>query len=465
MSATRAQPEPASRMLARFAAALSLADVPAAVRDRAKLHILDALGLGLASNAYDYARCAVAGVAAMGTSGTCSVLGRSERFDVRDAALINGILIHGLDFDDTHLASIVHPTCTSLPCALSLAEALGASGKELLTAFLAGAETAIRIGGAVHGGFHHAGFHATGVVAHFASAITAGRLLRLNEDRMVAAQGIAGSTASGIQVFLEEGAWTKRFHPGWAAVAGITAARLAEHGFLGPSRPYEGRFGLFETHLQGEAKRVDLDELTADLSEAWRFGDTALKPYPVCHFIHGCADAAIELHGQIASEDIVKVEAFLPQPTLHIIAEPAELKERPTTDYEAKFSAQFVVAACLLKGRFGLPDLRPDALADSEVRALALKVRCRADPESAFPTYFSGGVEVTLRDGRILKRHVMVNSGAGERAMGADAVAAKFMASATMSIPAAQAERIRDAVLVLEDVAATDLMALLRSGG
>ena len=127
------------------------------------------------------------------------------------------------------------------------------AGRRCSLPFLAGAETAIRIGAAVKGGFHHVGFHATGVVAHFASAIAAGRLLHLSEDQIVAAQGIAGSTASGIQVFLEEGAWTKRFHPGWAAVAGITAARLAEHGFVGPSRPYEGKFGLFETHLQGEA--------------------------------------------------------------------------------------------------------------------------------------------------------------------------------------------------------------------
>ena len=456
--------EPPSRKLSRFAANLNLAHVPAPVRDRARLHILDGLGLGLASNAYDYGRRAVAGVAAMGAGGACSVLGCAVRLEVRDAALINGILIHGLDFDDTHLSSIVHPTAASLPCALSLAESLGASGEALLTAYLAGAETAIRVGAAVKGGFHHVGFHATGVVAHFASAIAAGRLLHLNEDQLVAAQGIAGSTASGIQVFLEEGAWTKRFHPGWAAVAGITAARLAEHGFLGPSRPYEGKFGLFETHLQGEAQRVNLDELTAGLGEVWRFAETALKPYPVCHFIHGCADAAIELHGQIDTQDILKVEAFLPQPTLHIIAEPAALKERPSTDYEAKFSAQFVVAVCLLKGRFGLSDLQPQALADPQVLALALKVQCRADPETAFPTYFSGGVVLTLRDGRILRRHIRVNSGAGERSMETAAVTSKFMSAATMTIPVPQAERIRDAVLALENVPVLDLMALLRSG-
>jgi 2-methylcitrate dehydratase PrpD len=456
---------PAARQIARFAAGFRLTEVPEAVRHRAKLHILDALGLALASNAQDYGKRTIEGVCAMSASegggGSCSVIGRSERLGVRDAALVNGVLIHGLDFDDTHLASIIHPTATSLPAALALGESLGASGAQVLAAFLAGAETSIRIGLAVDGGFHHVGYHATGVVSHFASAVTAGRLLDLDEDQLTAAQGVTGSTAAGIQVFLEEGAWTKRFHPGWGAVAGITAAQLAKHGFKGPSRPYEGKFGLFDTHLHGEDVAPAL--LTEGLGKIWHFGETALKPYPVCHFIHGCADAAIDLFPEIGGVEISDVKAFLAQPTLHIIAEPAEAKENAKTEYEAKFSAQFVIAACLLRGFFGLPDLLPDALADRGVQALARKVKCFEDPDSAFPTYFSGGVEVSLADGRVLKRHIRVNSGAGERAMGTEAVAAKFLSSASLSIPAVQAERIRDAVLALEDVSARELMALLRA--
>jgi 2-methylcitrate dehydratase PrpD len=442
---------------------MRLADVPQAVRERAKLHILDALGLGFASHVYDFGRSALAGARALGPGGPCAAIGCPDGFEVRDAALLNGILVHGLDFDDTHLASIVHPTTTSLPVALSLGQSVGASGEALLSAFLAGAETAIRVGAAVKGGFHHVGFHATGVVAHFGSAIAAGQLLGLTEDQLVAAQGIVGSTASGIQVFLEEGAWTKRFHPGWAAVAGITAARLAQNGFVGPSRPYEGKFGLFQTHLHEGLDHVDMAALTDGLGETWRFGETALKPYPVCHFIHGCADAAIELHGEISADDIVEVKAFLPEPTLHIIAEPAEAKEHPTTEYEGKFSAQFVVASCLIKGRMGLPDLQPDAFADPQIMALTAKVKCFADPESRFPTYFSGGLEVTLRDGRKLRRHVAVNSGAGERSMTSDEVVAKFMASATMTASKAQAERVCEAVLDLERTSAAELASRLRA--
>lgn len=465
MSAPHTDTVPPARSLARLAAGLRLADVPSAVRERARLHILDAIGLGFASHAYDYAKSAIAGVAAIGASGDCTVLGVARGFEVRDAALLNGVLVHGLDFDDTHLASIIHPTATALPAALALAQSLDASGEDLLAAFLVGAETGIRIGAAVDGGLHHVGFHATGVVAHFASAITAGKLLGLSEDQLVAAQGIAGSTASGIQVFLEEGAWTKRFHPGWGAVAGITAARLAQHGFKGPSRPYEGRFGLFETHLQQEAGHVKAGALTEGLGELWRFGETALKPYPVCHFIHGCADAAIELHREIAGAEIVGVQAFLPQPTLHIVAEPAEQKERPTTDYEGKFSAQFVIASCLLKGAFGMADLLPEAFADPKILALTAKVKCQADPDSAFPTYFSGGVDVTLADGRTLRRHVRINSGAGERAMTTEAVVAKFMGSATLTLSRARAQQVCETVLDLERIPARELAAALRGDG
>lgn len=454
------QPDSASRLLARFTASLRLEDVPAPVRTRAKLHILDALGAGLASNGQEFAGKCAAGVRALGSPGDCSVVGREERLELRDAALLNGILIHGLDFDDTHLESIIHPTATSLPVALTLGESLGTSGADLLTAFLAGVETSIRTGGAARGGFHHVGYHATGVISHFASAVTAGKLLGLDENQITAAQGIAGSTAAGIQVFLEEGAWTKRFHPGWGAVAGITAARLASEGFKGPSRVYEGKFGLFDTHLHGA--EADIGYIVDGLGTEWKFGDTALKPYPVCHFIHGCADAAIGLHGEIDWRDIVSVRAQLPEPTLHIIAEPAEAKENATTEYEVKFSAQHVIAACLIRGEFNLPDLLPEAIADERVRDLAKRVKCAPDPWTRFPEFFSGGIEVILKDGRVLHRHVPINSGAGELAMDEAAVVAKFLASASLTVAEDQAREVARAVLALETTPARELARLLR---
>lgn len=438
--------------IARFAAALRYEDIPAAVRERARIQILDGLGVGFASNAYPFAEKAMAGLRALGGEGDCTVLGRRERLPVRDAALANGILIHGLDFDDTHLASIVHATAACLPCSLSLAEALDLHGRELLTAYVAGMEVAIRIGAAVKGGFHHAGFHATGIVSHFSAAVVAGKLLGLTEDQLVSAQGIAASSAAGVQVFLEEGAWTKRFHPGWGAVAGITAAHLARYGFIGPSRPYEGKFGLFETHLHDQAATVDLARLSAGLGTQWELCDTAIKPYPVCHFIHGAADAAIALHAELLPpQSIARIRVLVPAPTLPIVAEPPADKRRPQTDYAAKFSAAFVVATCLVHGRFGLAELRPEALKDPVVLALCERTDCASDPDTAFPAYFSGGVELELTDGRRVRHHVRVNSGAGERALTIAEASEKFAAAAGMVLSIDQASQARDAILSIDE--------------
>ena len=452
-----------ARTLGEFACGLAFEHIPTAVLERAKLLILDALGCGIAANTYGFADAALAGATALGGVGRCSVIGRADRLPVRDAALVNGMLIHGLDFDDTHLASIIHATAACLPTALTFGEELGVDRRALLVAYAAGMETAIRVGAAAKGGFHHTGFHATGVVAHFSASVVAARLLDLPSEAIVAAQGIAASTASGVQVFLEEGAWTKRMHPGWAAVAGITAARLAQHGFKAPTRPYEGRFGFFDTHLQHPPAPIDLPAELATLGSVWELAQTAVKPYPVCHFIHGCADAAIGLHDEIDSADIVRAEALLPRETMPIVAEPYENKIRPANEYEAKFSAPFVVATCLVKGGFGLADLMPAALKDPAVLDLAARIACTIDPDSAFPTFFSGGVRLYLRDGRTLFRHVRVNSGADERALGADGMSRKFLASATLVLPRDQAERIRDAVLTLEEHTAAHLAFLLRS--
>jgi 2-methylcitrate dehydratase PrpD len=326
-------------------------------------------------------------------------------------------------------------------------------------------ECAIRIGASVKGGFHHVGFHATGVIAHFSSALVAGRLLALDPDALVRAQGIAASTAGGVQVFLEEGAWTKRLHPGWAAVAGITAATLAGGGFFGPTRAYEGRFGLFETHLQAHAADVDLPRITADMGGTWELTETSIKPFPVCHFLHGAAEAAIRLHRELqpTPAGLAEVRVRIPRDTLPIVAEPVAKKVAPDNDYDAKFSAQYVVATCLLRGRMGLRELEPAARNDPMVRALAGRVLVEADPQSGYPTYMSGGVSLVTLDGRRHDAYVPINNGSGARALDNTGIAEKFFATAELAVPHAKATRIHDAILALESIAVGELAEALRS--
>jgi 2-methylcitrate dehydratase PrpD len=453
-----------ARALAEFACALQPSALTDELRRKATHHITDAIGLAFASHHFSFAAPALRGFEAAGSRGDATVIGSSQTLAPRDAALANGFLIHGLDFDDTHPLSIVHPSVACLPAALAIGEAVDASWDELLAAHVAGMETAIRIGAAVKGGFHHAGFHATGIVSHFSATIVAAKLMGLDVGQMIAAQGIAASTAAGVQVFLEEGAWTKRMHPGWGALAGITAAHLAQNGFAGPSRPYEGRFGLFDSHLQQHAAEVDSASISAGLGERWTMLGTAIKPYPVCHFIHGCAEAALLLQAGLSNvADIDSVTCMLPAATMPIVAEPAASKVVPRNDYEAKFSTQFVVAACLLRGRFGLAELEAASLADSRILQLASKVRCVVDPDTEFPQYFSGRVTIRLNDGSERTEHVPVNLGSGARALDEAAIAAKFRGTAGLRLSPDRVDALLEVLLAPGRRKVRSLTRLLRS--
>ncbi|SEB08040.1 MmgE/PrpD family protein [Variovorax sp. YR216] len=447
-TSTPATQENIAGQLARFAAGLRVTDIPEAVQTKSVHHILDGIGLAFASHHFPFAAPGLAGIAAAGGTGEASVIGSALRLSARDAAMANGYLLHGLDFDDTHPASIVHPTVACLPAALAVAETQNATWGELIEAYAAGMETCIRLGQAVHGGFHHSGFHATGLVSHFSSAVVAGKLLGLSAEQIVGAQGIAASTSSGVQVFLENGAWTKRMHPGWGALAGITAAYLARNGFAAPVRPYEGRFGFFETHMQAHLDEVDFASIGEGLGSRWAMLDTSIKPYPVCHFIHGCAEAALQLHAAIGpSATIARVTCELPEATIPIVAEPAAAKAIPRSDYEAKFSAPFVVAACLLRGRFGLAELEDASLADRATLDLTQRITCIVEKDSQFPKHFSGAVTVELASGETLTRRVPVNLGSGERALGRDDIIAKFHGTAGIVLPEARLGKVLDTVL------------------
>jgi len=451
-----------SHRLADFAHGLTYDAIPETVRDRAKHLILDGLGIALAASRETFAASFLAGLQGLGESGTASVIGMDVRLPLRDAAIMNGALVHGLDFDDTHMKAVVHATAVALPAALVMGEKMGASGRDMLTAYLVGMETAIRLGMASNFGFHHRGLHATGVVGHFSSALVAGKLMGLDAAALTAAQGITGSTAMASQQFVDDGAWNKRLHPGWAAAAGITAAALAKGGFVAPAQPYEGRFGLYRNLCDADAD-IDFASITEGLGERWEATESAVKPFPTCHFTHAAADAALELKRRhaIDPDAIEKVRALIPAETIPVVAEPAANKLKPASDYDAKFSTQFIVAACFRRGRFGLAELEPDVLADPEILALAAKVQCAADPDADFPRVYPGSLVVGMKDGTEYIHHERVNRGAAERALTETEIVDKFMANAARAVSIEKAGAVRDTVLGLEDTNAADLAASL----
>lgn len=451
-----------STRLADFASGFSLEAVPAPVRSRARHLMLDALGIALACTRWDFARATLAGLRELaGPGGDVPVIGHGEKLPLRDAVAMNALLVHGLDYDDTHPAGVIHATTSVLPAALGLATRLRSSGAELLAAYLVGMETTTRLGAAAKGGFHQVGFHPTGLIGTFGCSLAAARLLRLDADTTVHAQGIALSLASGSLEFLQDGAWTKRLHPGWAGAAGITAATLARNGFIGTRAAYEGRFGLYNSHLGPLAAQCDLDLVTAGLGQGWETLNVAIKPVPACHFTHACADAASLLHPQWGGAPIRRIVARVPQGTMKTVCEPLENKRRPANAYEAQFSIPYSVATGLRLGRFTLDALESAAYEDPQTLAIAALVECEADPTADFPRYFGGEVIVELADGRVLQHKEPINRGAAGRPISDADIVAKYHDNAARAVDRAHADHILNAVLGLEQGSAAELSDLL----
>jgi 2-methylcitrate dehydratase PrpD len=456
-----ALPEPASATpliaedLAHFVGGFAAEKIPADVVARGKHLILDAVGIALASTTYAFADRAAAAIAGLAGSGEAAVIGKKARLPIRDAALLNGILIHGLDFDDTHTGGIIHATSSLFPTVLAVGPRQRASGRELIAAYVLGVEAAARLGAVAKGAFHQVGFHPTGLVGTFACALAAGRLMGLSEPQLVMAQGIALSAAAGSLEFLEDGAWNKRLHPGWAATCGITAAALAHQNFVGARRAYEGRFGLYASHLQQNFDPANLPLATAALGETWELLQVAVKPYPACHFVHACIDATLALvreHG-LAPAEVDRIRALVPAETVKTVCEPLANKRRPANSYDAQFSIPYVIAAALCRGQFTLAELEDGALADAKILALADRVDYEIDPRSTFPRHYCGEVVVTTRAGRTLRHREGINRGNGERPITAAEILEKFRGNAARAVSVARAAAIERLVLGLDELA------------
>ncbi len=451
---------PIAEQLAVFAAELDHDSIPPEVRTRAAHHMLDAAGIALASTRYDFAGKMLAGMQALGGSGEVPVLGLPARMSPRDAATMNGFLCHGLDYDDTHIAGVVHPTASAFPAVLSAAAMVGASGREMLTAYVIGVEATARIGTCAQSAFHQVGFHPTGIVGVFGCTLAVGRLLGLNADQMAQAQGLALSMASGSMQFLEDGAWNKRFHPGWAAQCGITAATLAREGFVGASAPYDGRFGLFNIFGGKFTDWVDLSHATAGLGNVWELMATGIKPYPTCHLTHAAIDAALVLHDQVDLGRIESIEALVPHQAFPVICEPEANKLRPTSAYDAKFSLHYLVAAALVTGRLTLDELEPEFFTDPEILALTDKVSFADYPDSPFPKAYSGAVIIRLKDGTEVSHHEPVNRGAGDRPLSNGEIVAKYRENAALWAGPERVAAMEASLLALDDAAsAADALA------
>lgn len=440
-------PDTESQRLADFALGLTIADVPAPVVAKAKAHMLDAFGLALAATGFDFAGEILAGAEALGGSGPATALGSGISLPPANAALVNGALFHGLDFDDTHITAIYHATTPALAAGLAAAEATGASGEALLAALIVGQELGCRIANAAEGGFHDRGFHPTALAGTFAAAFTAGRLLGLSRDQLVNALSFAGSQAAGI---LELGGSLKRLHAGWSAHAGYCAASLAKSGLTGAATVFEGKHGFYATHL---GKTPDAAKLpSVGLGDRWLIEGIALKPYPCCHFIHAFVDAALALRSEVDVDQIARIDLPLHKRLHPLVGAPLERKQRPQSPYEAMFSVPYVVALALETGEVDLAAFHDRGVNDPRVLALAALARVGDDSASDFPAHFPGEVRLTMKNGEVIHRREVTSTGTPDRPLGSEAIEAKFLANATRAIPLDRARALLDLLHRVEQI-------------
>jgi 2-methylcitrate dehydratase PrpD len=421
-----------SEQLAEWVCALRYTDLPNEVQADTKLRVLDILGTTLAASSIPSSKTVRDGALATSPGTDCRIIGFGDRATAAGAALANGTMAHALDYDDTHLGSVVHISAPVVSTALTLGEQLQAPGEKVLEAVVAGAEVGCRIGSVAQKLFHQQGYHATAVVGTFAAAATAAKMLNLSAEQTANALGIAGSQASGILQCFNDGTWTKQFHVGWSAHSAVIAANLAANGFTGPSEVLEGIQGFFKTHAAPGPQSPE--RLLDGLGTRWEYPTTSFKPYPCGHVVHGFLDCVTQLYHEegLRGDQVKSMTCPIAEWMIPIMCEPRKIKLRPKTDYHAKFSLPFTIAATLTFGHLGVEAFSEENIHDPSLLALAEKIMHVVDPDAPAGVQFKGWVQVETTDGRRLERVVEHNWGSEANPMTPDQVQQKFRDNAAI---------------------------------
>ncbi|HEX6710926.1 MAG TPA: MmgE/PrpD family protein [Rubrobacter sp.] len=445
--------------VSRFATSVRDGAVEPEILQDARRRVTDIIGIALAASAMEPARIVGAVIEGWGGEEQAGVIGRSGRYPTASAALMNGTLAHSLDYDDTHLPSVLHPSAAVVPAALAAAESSGATGRDLLCAVAAGDELVVRAGMAGYDPdlgnsiFFEKGLHATSIAGTLGAALAAAMVYGLGEEEIGHSVAISASMGAGIIEANRTGGNVKRVHCGWAAHAGITAAELARHGLTGPPTVFEGRFGFLQAYL---GDRADTGALTRGLGEEWELTRVFFKPYPANHFTHAGIDAAIKLRQEgLDLEEIEEIELGVASPVLRTIAQPEGEKAKPRTGYAAQFSGPFTVATALVGGGglgVSLDDFTDEAVEEPAKLDLASRVRCVADEECdrIFPNQFPAVLRVRLKSGEVREARIAHNRGGPENPLSDEELEVKFRANAGRVLSRQEVDELGSALQTLE---------------
>ena len=450
-----------SAQLASFASSLQASDVPKAALARMKLCVLDAVGCATFGTTLPWGK--ILGDFALDQGGReqSFVWGRSDRVPAAMAALVNGTLVHSFELDDLHKSSILHPSSTSVPAALAVAESRGGiNGSEFLTACIAGVEIGARVGMSVGTGHLVRGFHPTGTHGTVAAAAAAGRVLGLDAARMEHAISIGATQAAGLMAAQFESR-VKRMHAGRAAQAGVYGAELAARGFTGISSVFEVDYGGYGSTLGDEP---NLAALTDGLGLSFETEKVGFKGYSCCGSCHTSVEAARRIVSNrridIASVERITVRAT--KATLLHVGWPYE----PRSVTAAQMNLPYCLSVTLLDGDAFVDQFSPRRIASDDV--LALSKRVAVEHEPAFDALGPAGrhkvkVSLQLRDGTTIDETVDYAKGSDRDPLTESEVEVKFHRLVDPICGAAWANRVYDAIVSLDVAPSTDPLSNLLS--
>jgi aconitate decarboxylase len=441
---------PYTRGVAEFVSGLRYEAIPREVRERAKLLVLDSLGCALYGTHLQWCRILQRTLGKLDSSTACRVWGTAQRLSAPHAALANGTQVQGFELDDVHREGVLHVGAVVLPALVAVAELRGMSGREFLTAAVAGYEVGPRVGlcmGQEHIG---QGWHSGATLGVFSAGAGAARGLKLDAGKTVHALGIAGTQAAGLMA-AQYGAMVKRMHAGRSSQSGLYGALLAEAGFTGIADVFESEYGGFCTTFSRSQDRFRLAELTAGFGSIWQTMGVALKFYSCVGSNHTTLDALREMRSEreFGAKDVNKIIVHASQVTV----DHAGWKYRPESLASAQMNLPFCAATLLLEGDCFVDQFSDAVVADSRRMALAEKIEVRPDPEiSAKGAKYrhSVRVEVILDDGGRLERTVETPRGSEPDFASEAQVVAKFEKLAAHALKRSQAAQLRDAVLGME---------------
>jgi 2-methylcitrate dehydratase PrpD len=429
-------------------------DLPPRAIAKAKECILDCVGVTIAGSAESVRTPLEHYLDSVGGPPHATIVGTGRKTSVTNAALANGVFGHVLDYDDTNQIFIGHGSVVIVPAIFALAEKGGASGKEMLTAYMVGTEVQWKLGEAlVDCGDHYArGWHSTGTIGAFGATASAAKLLKLDAEQAANAFGIAASEVGG---FHEQfGTHCKPFHAGRANEIGVRAALLAQGGFTSARSAFEGKVGW----LKLVAEKLDLSKIDR-FGQPWgileeTFGrGMNLKAHPVCASALGAVEGMQSLmrSHRFTAEDVERIECGVRPHSLNIL-----MYHEPKTGLQAKFSAEYWPAITLLRGRLGLREITDEVVSAPEVQALIRKVKVYPDPSITVSTA-RVNIKVILKDGRTVSEAYFPAKGATDNPLTQDELAEKFNECAAWGgVSAAQAARAIELVLGLERLQSVD---------